>query len=319
MFQYIPDSISGRFPRGERLAQAADSFLKVSSSWLPHGVDIFKQEWDVLVILDTCRADAMNQIAPEYEFLDTGTSVWSIGSATREWVAHTFTTDNLDVIENTALVTANASSRWALQDEAEPDWPEFAKCLTRWDTVDPEDFVEFDEVWRYGPKNPFTGTVMPCAVTDRAISTWRSTSADRMLVHYLPPHRPYGSRALRENRPLTDRESDPWTALKNGAPRDDIWEMYLDELAFGLDSVRTLVDDIDADDIVITADHGEAFGEFGLYAHPMIPVPCLREVPWIETAGNGQNKYKPQLIQPAENDDNLASEVEKQLKALGYR
>lgn len=318
-FRYVPDSISSRFPGGDRLTQAADAFLKVSSSWLPHGVNVFDREWDVLVILDACRADAMNQMASEYEFLESGTSAWSMGSATREWVAHTFTADNLDEIRNTALVTANSSSRWALQDEAEPDWPEFSKRFTRWNTVDPEDFAEFDEVWRYGSKNPFTGTVMPYAVTDRAISTWRSTSADRMIVHYLPPHQPYGNRALSENRPLTGSESNPWATLKNGTPREEVYRLYLDELRFGLDSVRTLIEDIDADDIVITADHGEAFGEFGLYAHPMIPIPALRRVPWIETGGAGRQEYEPTLTPPAADDDNLASEVEEQLEILGYR
>ena len=309
---------SSRLPGTQRLEQTADAFLKIVSSWLPHGTDIFEKEWDVLVILDTCRPDAMNQMASEYEFVTAGTSAWSRGSATREWVAHTFTKANLDEIRDTALVTANPTSRWGLGHEAEPEWPEFSKHFTRWDTVEPADFCEFDEVWRYGPKNPFSGTVMPYAVTDRAISTWRSTSADRMIVHYLPPHQPYGARALRQNRPLHDVEQSPWNALKSGTPRDEVWNLYLDELAFGLDSVRTLVEDIEAEQIVITSDHGEAFGEFGLYAHPMIPIPTLRKVPWVKTTGQGRTEYTPRL-EPSTESDNLEQEVEEQLEMLGYR
>lgn len=244
--------------------------------------------------------------------------MWSRGSATREWVPHTFTQSNLEEIRNTALVTANPTSRWGLGHESQPEWPELTKRLTRWDTVDPDDFLAFDEVWQYGPKNPFSGTVMPYAVTDRAISVWRSTSPDRMIVHHLPPHQPYGARALRENRALTDIETSPWAALKSGTPRNAVWSRYLDELTFGLDSVQTLVEDIDADTIVLTSDHGEAFGEFGLYAHPMIPTPQLRRVPWVETSGRARNEYTTRL-DPATGSDDIEAQVEDQLEMLGYR
>ncbi|MDS0280767.1 hypothetical protein [Haloarcula onubensis] len=315
---YVPDAVSSRLPGTQRLEQTADAFLKVVSSWLPHGTDIFERDWDVLVILDTCRADAIAHVASEYDFVTSGTSVWSRGSATREWVPHTFTASNLDEVRDTALVTANPTSRWGLGHEAEPEWPEFAKRLTGWDTVEPTDFEELDEVWRYGPTNPYSGTVVPAAVTDRAISTWRSTAADRMIVHYLPPHQPYGHSALRENRPLKDIEKSPWQALKNGTPKEDVWDLYLEELRSGLDSVATLIEDIEADDIVITADHGEAFGEFGLYAHPMIPIPALREVPWIETTGQGRGEYSP-WVEPSTADTDVEDAVEEQLEMLGYR
>lgn len=314
----VQNAVRNRIPGRSQVTQLADALLKVSSSWVPHGVDIFDREWDVLVILDTCRADAMDQIASEYSFLDSGTSIWSRGSATREWVPHTFTNENIDQIRKTALVTANPTSRWGLGHEAEPNWPEFLKRFTRWDTVEPSDFCEFDEVWRYGPKNPFSGTVMPYAVTDRAIATWRETVADRMIVHYLPPHIPYGARALAENRPLNDIEKDPWSALKNGTARERVWDSYLEELAFGLESVETLVEDIDAEKIVITSDHGDSFGEFGVYAHPMLPIPPLRKVPWVETSGQGRNEYTIRL-EPDTVDDNLEQQVEEQLEMLGYR
>jgi predicted NAD-dependent protein-ADP-ribosyltransferase YbiA (DUF1768 family) len=314
----VAESLSDRLSPADRLEQTADAVLKVLSSWFPHGTDVFEREWDVLVILDTCRADAMDEIAHKYDFVASGTSVWSRGSATREWVPHTFTRSNLDEIRNTALVTANPTSRWGLGHESQPEWPEFTKRLTRWDTVDPGDFLEFDEVWQYGPKNPFSGTVVPSAVTDRAISTWRSASPDRMIVHYLPPHKPYGAKALRENRELTDIERSPWEELRNGTPREAVWSRYLEELEFGLDSVRTLVEDIDADRIVITSDHGEAFGEFGLYAHPMVPIPQLRKVPWVETSGRGRNEYTT-VLEPTGGSDALETEVEEQLELLGYR
>lgn len=190
--------------------------------------------------------------------------------------------------------------------------------LTRWDTVDPSDSLEFDEVSKYGRKNPFSGTVVPYAVADRAISVWRSTSPDRMIVHYLPPHQPYGARALRENRALTDIERSPCGALKNGRPRERVWSLYLNELEFGLDSVQTLVKDIDVETVVVTSDHGEAFGEFGLYAHPRVPIPKLRKVPWVETTKRGRSEYTT-VLEPESRNDVVEPDVEEQLGLLGYR
>lgn len=49
--------------------------------------------------------------------------------------------------------------------------------------------------------------------------------------------------------------------------------------------MEDLLESIDADKVVITADHGEAFGEYNIHRHPLgIPIPELRRVPWVETS-----------------------------------
>jgi hypothetical protein len=262
--------------------------------------------------------DALNEVADEYDFLEPGDGVWSRGSATREWVAHTFTEKNLDEIRRTAVVTGNSSSRWGMEEEHQPYWPHWAKKLTNWQTVSVDDFLTFDEVWRYVPMNPYVGTLLPHPVTDRAISVWREFDPERMIVHYIQPHHPYHAGSLKQNRPASEVELNPWRALKNGVPREEVWSLYLDDLRLGLDSVSTLVEDIDAEDIVITADHGDAFGEFGIYSHPMLPLPALRRVPWVETSGRGRGTYTPML----ERGDAGALDTDHahaQLEALGYR
>jgi hypothetical protein len=181
-----------------------------------------------------------------------------------------------------------------------------------------DDFLTFDEVWRYVPMNPYVGTLLPHPVTDRAISVWREFDPERMIVHYIQPHHPYHAGSLKQNRPASEVELNPWRALKNGVPREEVWSLYLDDLRLGLDSVSTLVEDIDAEDIVITADHGDAFGEFGIYSHPMLPLPALRRVPWVETSGRGRGTYTPML----ERGDAGALDTDHahaQLEALGYR
>lgn len=317
--KYIPDTISEQIPGANKFKELTESTLNVISSWTPHGKNVFSEDWDILVILDACRADAIDEVAHEYSFLSNRSSIWSRGSATREWVAHTFTQQYLSEISQTVLVTANASSRWGLLEEPEPDWPRSFRQLTRWNRVRPDDFLELDEVWRYGPKDPYSGRVVPSATTDRAIANWRSLAPNRMIVHYIPPHHPYVSRALKQNRQLTDIERTPWEALNTGTDRSEVWERYIDDLRWGLESVKVLIDNTEADRIVISADHGDAFGEFGIYSHPMIPIPALRKVPWVITEGKGQNSYSPKLEKEKKTNEGIEAEVEEQLQRLGYK
>ncbi|PSP48877.1 hypothetical protein BRC67_12005, partial [Halobacteriales archaeon QH_3_68_24] len=46
-------------------------------------------------------------------------------------------------------------------------------------------------------------------------------------------------------------------------------EAYLDNLRIVLDEVAVLLENIDADTVAITTDHGEAFGERNFYRHPV--------------------------------------------------
>jgi hypothetical protein len=64
------------------------------------------------------------------------------------------------------------------------------------------------------------------------------------------------------------------------------------------------------------ADHGEAFGEWGIYVHPArIDFPCLTHVPWIETRATDERSYEPTL-EPTNNDN---ESITGRLRFLGYR
>ena len=57
---------------------------------------------------------------------------------------------------------------------------------------------------------------------------------------------------------------------------------YEDNLRIVLKSISNLIDDLDGK-TVITSDHGEAFGEQGIWEHPLeTHIPVLIEVPWLE-------------------------------------
>jgi chemotaxis signal transduction protein len=98
--------------------------------------------------------------------------------------------------------------------------------------------------------------------------------------------------------------------------RDEIWEAYIENLRYVLDSVEILLENIDAGKVVITSDHGNAMGEWGVYEHPLgVPIDSVKNVPWYETTAIDNGTRTPASSEREYTDD---SEVESQLKSLGY-
>ena len=298
------------------LRTAIKTGLLAASAKVRYGTNVYERDWDVLVVLDTCRYDAFAEVAPEFDFLADAAydSIRSVGSATAEWGANTFVGEYREEIAETAYVTANGTPQWTMQGERD----QFNKILTDyvdWGMVSPEEFLRLDGVWEYAPHEPFGGLTLPAAVTDRAIAAHRELEPDRLIAHYMPPHAPYRAGALAQNRPLRDYERDPWEALRSGTDREVVWAAYLDEIRWALEHVETLLRNVDADSVVITADHGDLFGEWGLYAHPSgIPHPKLRTVPWVRTTARNVEDREPRLS--AEED--YERQATDQLEKLGY-
>jgi glucan phosphoethanolaminetransferase (alkaline phosphatase superfamily) len=130
----------------------------------------------------------------------------------------------------------------------------------------------------------------------------------------MQPHSPWVSKAIEENRELHSHEKHPSHVKKDG--REPVFSAYLDELRYVLDSVELLLDNIDAPSVVITADHGEAFGEYGVVGHdPGRFHPKVRKVPWVRTSATDKREYEPEM------NFSLSTSVstKDQLKALGYK
>ncbi|QKY21963.1 hypothetical protein B4589_016250 (plasmid) [Halolamina sp. CBA1230] len=294
-----------------------ESVLLGTSSRRPLGTNVFSREWDLLIVLDACRYDAIAGLAPEFDPVNDVNWIYSVGSSTREWAANTFTAQHRELIRRTAVVCSNAQVPRTLEAGNAMESP-LAGRVTSWETVGPDAFHTFDAVSDYAPMDPHGGTSLPGIATDRAIRVGRETDADRLLVHYLPPHSPFRATALRENRPLERYEYRPFDYLRAGGDRDRVWERYLDELRWGLDEVERLLDNVDAERAVITADHGELFGHLGLYSHPTgVPHPRLRRVPWLETTAVDTGEYEPSYEKP--DRTHTTEETAKQLEYLGYR
>jgi hypothetical protein len=76
-------------------------------------------------------------------------------------------------------------------------------------------------------------------------------------------------------------ELDTREALSKGT-RETALEYHEQNLRIALESISDFVEELDGD-IVVTADHGEAFGEDGVWEHHIeTHIPPLVEVPWLD-------------------------------------
>lgn len=286
------------------------------------GTNVFSKDWDVLVVLDTCRVDALEAVADEYEFLDGKTieSITSVGSATPEWIANTFTSEYRAEIEETAYTSMNVYSSKILEGGDKPYTSnEPLVDVFDWDIVPASEFGEFYSALQSNPEDE--EQFSPQVLTDRAISLHRSLNPKRHIIHYKHPHTPYTRRAREEGRELHEYERRPLKHLAEGkVSRETVWELYLDELRCALDHVEVLLDSIDAETVVLTADHGESFGEFGIHRHPIgVPHPILRRVPWVEVSATDTGDYEPEYGYEAEREGSTPDdEVQQHLEHLGY-
>lgn len=265
---------------------------------VPRGVNIYERDWDALVILDACRVDVIQEVEGEYPFIDGIKTVESVGSMSQEWLAKTFIPRYADEIGETAYVTSNVFSAEVLEEVP---------------------FLFLDEVWKYAWDEE-AGTVPPGPITDRAIMVGREYDPEFLIVHYMQPHHPFIGSDLAE-----EFESDPFgnrnektvvDALRKGeVSMDAFWSAYRQNLRLVLDDVARLLENLDAETIVLTADHGEAFGEWGIYGHPAGALhSVVKDVPWVETTATDTFDITPKL-QPIDFDSTQAKE---RLAELGY-
>lgn len=262
--------------------------LKSAVTYALPSDDIWEKDWDVLVILDACRSDLFAETIGECR------TVTSHAATSSTWIRRTFDRD----VSNVGYITGNAHL-------GEMPSEEFAYF-----------HIEEARDTEYGVE-----TIPPGPLVDHAIHAWRSRDEygmDRMIVHFMQPHAPFRSKPEWFTADERDNGISAfiWQRLKSGEfTKEEVWEAYEDNLRWVWnDGVVPLRDNVDAD-IVVSADHGNAFGELGFYGHPMgCPANAVREVPWYEITGEDSES-----ISPTVGARNHSTNQEEHLKALGYR
>ncbi|MFB6145531.1 MAG: sulfatase [Candidatus Nanohaloarchaea archaeon] len=144
-------------------------------------------------------------------------------------------------------------------------------------------------------------------INEMAEKWWRKTGGDKfMWIQYMDVHGPYEPE---ENYQIwaewDDREKvrKLYKRAANGDPEDISEEeaeymsdLYDCEIRYMDQKIKQLVEFLENQDeenseetmIIITSDHGEAFGEHGYYDHPRKLDPVLTHVPLLINTGNDE-------------------------------
>jgi hypothetical protein len=276
-----------------------------------------ESDWDYCIVLDACRYDVFSDVYDEY-VAGRLEKRRSPGSSTPEWATRTLTGEldvayfsgnpfinSLGIPLNELKWGASCDYEWTATDHLSriiDVWQE------GWDdtlgTVPPdsmaEAFFEYrDTVDRHGrtvlhymqPHTPFLGhgdggklTKIRDGINKQGAEEDHE-SGGSLLGSVGDRVRPLVESTL-ERSSLAMKagiwlELDAASVLSNGT-RETVMRYHEDNLRIALESITNLLDSLDGD-VVITADHGEAFGEQGVWEHHIeTHIPPLVEVPWLE-------------------------------------
>ena len=256
------------------------------------GISIWDVDnWDICCILDGCRADSFRWF---YE--DSG-EYWSVASTSKYWLRRTFEDRDLSSV---GYISANPFAA-----DLDPD---------RFGYFHLEPVADVEEI----------ETVAPSTLRDHAVTAWRrreELGIDRLIIHFMQPHVPFRARPewFEEVYGTETWGSHLTYRVADGEINHADWvAAYSNNLAWVLGGgVEPLTDLVDAT-IGITADHGNAFGEWGLWGHPKgVAVPAVRKVPWHTLEGV---QVRDDFVCAKLGGRTLTDqETMEQLEALGYR
>lgn len=261
---------------------------------------IWESDWDLLIVLDACRAEWAETVADEFSFIESVNTINSVGSHSAEWIHKTFTEEYNDLLAETAYITANHHAKW----------------------MKPSNFKTFENLNEYC--GVFKGIPAPPAhiVTDRAIQITRQTDWEHCIVHYMQPHKPF----LKQTGDRTEVEvANDWSLGYNmykkhfagELSKKEIENGFIRNLRYVLEEVGNLLENVDASKVVITSDHGNALGERFLWDHSRgVKHPSMRHVPWLETTAEDAETINPDDYHKTDYDE---EKIKKSLKQLGYR
>lgn len=279
-----------------------------------------EETW-ALIVLDACRYDYFAEVFA----LDFASEIEPVASGGRDTFEYlqVIWPDEYTMPYVSAAVPVNAS---------ELDFDETGVHHLYNGYQPSEHLRHIDDVW----KDAWNGSLGACPPEPVLAQALQYRDRDAVVVHYQQPHTPY----IGEKRELGHHDSDAaypgqvapidkpiWDRVKAGEISDErLHELYRSNLERVRPAVLRTVAELqqDFDQVVITADHGEALGEYGVYAHPRTPHhPKVRRVPWVvaELSSAGARAADAVDIDAAEGRDDRGEDedLRERLAALGYR
>ena len=287
--------------------------------------EVLEEDWDHLIILDACRYDFFEKVYSDYLEGDLEKRK-SVASSTPEWASKVFTGEHgityfssnpfindaglpLNEIDwgsscgyewNATEHISNIIDVWheGWDDELGTVTPEKMNEVVRehMDEVEEADRTiihhmqphapyitkgrgrkvehirkSFKEAKETGEKNEREDGGVLSAVGDAIRPRFERLVEDSSL-------------AMKLGRWLELNPASLFSVGRNGT-REALEEYYEENLRLAMEEVQDLVKDLDGK-VVVTSDHGEAFGEQGVWEHHIeTHIPALVEVPWLEVKG----------------------------------
>jgi len=291
---------------------AAGAAVAAAQKRRPVGKPIWAADWDICIVLDSARADTLAHCAPpDWRCGDA----WSVGSITTEWLNNTFSRRYADEIADTTLVSATPHTQTVFEDR---DWltDQSASPVAYPDSpaVELADFAAAYELWRTHTDEH--NVVPPDTMADATLEAY-DRHGSGVVAHWMQPHEPFISPHARiAGGDVTKK--NVWAAANAGQiDGEDVIQSYEATLVYVLPYVLDVLHSTDAK-VLITADHGNAFGEWGVWGHPFgWPQPAVRKVPWVECEAVDRGRYEYDSVLDGASGKETA--VNDQLRALGYR
>jgi len=311
------------------------------TSRFPVGTNILDEEWDLAIVLDSCRVDQLEKFVQNWHIpVVKNESILSVGSMSAEWYLNTFDQSRKSEIENCILISGNSWSdnifKHKFHQHSNHHFQRILRGFPKWRPVSADDFKYYECVTSSQYPEELIhpqGSQIPHIITDRAINAGRKISADRMIVHYMLPHTPHISRAVewkgvdtnikkmmsgnfKIKRELFDYERSWKPALSGEFNLEKLQVSYEKNLDLVMNYVEILLQNIDAKKTIITADHGEAM-EPPIWGHPYgLPWPSVKRVPWFEVRATDMETYSSQASKPEELN---RQQILRDLELLGYK
>ncbi len=275
--------------------------------------NLVEENWDYLIVLDACRFDFFEEVYEDY-LNGKLKKRKSKGSSTLEWLAKSFPEQyNINYYSANPYINSKGIS---LDDS---EWG--SSCGYEWNP--PDHFKEIIDVWDFGwdedlgtvhpdsvnnaflsnkkegksiihymqPHSPYIsgGEGRKLKQIRKGFSQENETQDNGRLDDIKNWIRPkiedllIGKESIMKLGMLLDLNPKVFlNEVRKDGTEKTLKNYYEKNLRIALKSVSELVDNLDGK-IIVTADHGEAFGEEGVWEHHIeTHIPVLVEVPWLE-------------------------------------